>query len=75
MSDLFINLFSFVTVSDQGGPVLLGALSGDGAGHLVPTPVRRERLGRLTRRQLAQEAAKVLDQADKIDCVTTKGNF
>lgn len=56
-------------------PLVVGALSGDGAGHLIPTPVRRERLGKLSRRQLAQEAAKVLDQADSVDCQVTTGQY
>lgn len=54
-------------------PVVLGALAGDGAGHLIATPVRRERLGKLSKRQLEEEAAKVLDQAESVDCKVTSG--
>ncbi|KAK7868791.1 hypothetical protein R5R35_003635 [Gryllus longicercus] len=54
-----------------GGPRLVGALAGDGAGHLVPLAVRRERPGKLSRRQLAAEARRVLQQADRIACSST----
>ncbi|KAF2905482.1 hypothetical protein ILUMI_00694 [Ignelater luminosus] len=46
-----------------------GALSGDGAGHLLPSPVRKERLPK-SKQQLAEEAARVLQEVDKIDCVS-----
>lgn len=58
----------FVSVPREGSRVS-GALSGDGAGHLVAAPVRKERLSR-SKRELAEEAAKVLHQADTLDCVT-----
>ncbi|CAH0551686.1 unnamed protein product [Brassicogethes aeneus] len=53
------------------GARIVGALSGDGAGHLVASPVRKERLKK-SKKELAEEAARVLHQADKIDCVTNK---
>lgn len=52
------------------GSRVSGALSGDGAGHLVTAPVRKERLSR-SKKELAEEAAKVLHQVDTLDCVTT----
>lgn len=48
---------------------IVGALSGDGTGHLVTSPVRKERLKK-SKKELAEEAAKVLHQADKLDCIT-----
>lgn len=51
------------------GTRVSGALSGDGAGHLVAAPVRKERLSR-SKKELAEEAAKVLHQVDTLDCVT-----
>lgn len=41
------------------------ALAGDGDGHLVPTPVRRERI-KASKRELALEADRVLKQADSV---------
>lgn len=41
------------------------ALAGDGEGHLVPTPVRRERI-KASKRELALEADRVLKQADSV---------
>lgn len=41
------------------------ALAGDGEGHLVPTPVRREKI-KASKRELAQEADRVLKQADSV---------
>lgn len=67
-----LDLYFFIPVSG-GNPVIVGALSGDGAGHLIPTRVRRERLGKLSKRQLEEEAAKVLDQAERVDCKATSG--
>lgn len=49
----------------------MSALAGDGEGHLVPLPVRRERPGRLSRRQLEQEAEEILRQADRVKCRPT----
>lgn len=51
------------------GSRVVGALSGDGAGHLVASPVRKERLAR-SKKELAEEAARVLHQADGVDCIT-----
>lgn len=59
---------NFVAVPREGSRVS-GALSGDGAGHLVAAPVRKERLSR-SKKELAEEAAKVLHQVDTLDCVT-----
>lgn len=47
---------------------VVGALAGDGEGHLVPLAVRRERPGRLSRRELEREAEAVLRQADRVHC-------
>lgn len=41
------------------------ALAGDGEGHLVPTPVRREKI-KASKRELALEADRVLKQADSV---------
>jgi len=41
------------------------ALAGDGEGHLVPTPVRREKIN-ASKRELALEADRVLKQADSV---------
>lgn len=41
------------------------ALAGDGEGHLVPTPVRREKI-KSSKRELALEADRVLKQADSV---------
>ncbi|XP_065169080.1 uncharacterized protein [Atheta coriaria] len=49
----------------------LGALSGDGEGHLVRAHVRKERLTK-NKHQLAEEAAKVLTQVDRIDCLSSE---
>lgn len=56
-------------------PPVSGALSGDGAGHLVALPVHKERLKGRSKKQLAEEAAKVINQADKVDCTTNQGNI
>ena len=57
-----------VCLGTPGAPRIIGALAGDGEGHLVPLPVRRERPTRLSRRQLAKEAKRVLAQADSVVC-------
>ncbi|KAJ8924285.1 hypothetical protein NQ315_007077, partial [Exocentrus adspersus] len=49
--------------------VVVGAASGDGAGHPVASPVRKERLKK-SKKELEEEAAKVLQQVDQLDCVT-----
>ncbi|KAG5888837.1 hypothetical protein JTB14_025232 [Gonioctena quinquepunctata] len=49
---------------------VVGALSGDGTGgHLVASPVRKERLKK-SKKELEEEAAQVLSQVDRLDCVT-----
>lgn len=55
-------------IGTPGAPRVIGALAGDGEGHLVPLPVRRERPIRLSTRQLAKEAKRVLAQADSVVC-------
>lgn len=51
-------------------PRVVGALSGDGTGrHFVASPVKKEKLSK-NKKELEEEAAKVLHQADRIDCVT-----
>ena len=57
-----------VCLGTPGAPRIIGALAGDGEGHLVPLPVRRERPTRLSRRELAKEAKRVLAQADSVVC-------
>ncbi|XP_050543956.1 uncharacterized protein LOC126907012 isoform X2 [Daktulosphaira vitifoliae] len=44
---------------------IVEALAGDGEGHLVPTPVRREKI-KASKRELALEADKVLEQANSV---------
>ncbi|CAG2060794.1 unnamed protein product [Timema podura] len=56
---------------NPGAPRVVGALAGDGEGHLVSLPVRRERPTRLSRRELAKEAQRVLHQADRIACTSS----
>lgn len=46
------------------------ALAGDGEGHLVPTPVRREKI-KASKRELALEADRVLKQADSVSSMHT----
>nr|CAD7568727.1 unnamed protein product [Timema californicum] len=58
-------------IGNPGAPRVVGALAGDGEGHLVSLPVRRERPTRLSRRELAKEAQRVLHQADRIACTST----
>nr|CAD7400479.1 unnamed protein product [Timema poppensis] len=58
-------------MGNPGAPRVVGALAGDGEGHLVSLPVRRERPTRLSRRELAKEAQRVLHQADRIACTST----
>ncbi|PSN53102.1 hypothetical protein C0J52_10584 [Blattella germanica] len=62
--------FVSIYIGTPGAPKVVGALAGDGEGHLVPLPVRRERPNRLSRRELAKEAERVLAQADKINCTS-----
>lgn len=57
-----------ICLGTPGAPRIIGALAGDGEGHLVPLPVRRERPTRLSRRELAKEAKRVLAQADSVVC-------
>lgn len=49
---------------------VVGALSGDGAGHLQAAPIRKQRLSK-SKKQLADEAARILHQADGLDCVVS----
>nr|XP_018907686.1 PREDICTED: uncharacterized protein LOC109037461 [Bemisia tabaci] len=56
-------------IGHPDAPSVVGALAGDGEGHLVPTAVRREGPSRLSRRELAKEAEKVLKQAESVVCV------
>lgn len=50
---------------------LAGALSGDGTGsHFVTSPVRKQRLNK-SKKELEDEAAKVLHQADRLDCISS----
>lgn len=58
----------FVCLGTPGAPRVIGALAGDGEGHLVPLAVCRERPTRLSRRELAKEAKRVLAQADSVVC-------
>ncbi|XP_067006458.2 serine/arginine repetitive matrix protein 2 [Anabrus simplex] len=57
-------------IGHGGGPRVVGALAGDGEGHLVALPVRRERPTKLSRRELAEEARRVLQQADSVTCTS-----
>lgn len=61
-------LIDYFCLGTPGAPRVIGALAGDGEGHLVPLPVRRERPTRLSRRELAKEAKRVLAQADSVLC-------
>ena len=47
---------------------IAGALSSDATGHLIPSPVRKARLPK-SKQQLAEEAARVLKEVDKVNCV------
>ncbi|KAK5647216.1 hypothetical protein RI129_002108 [Pyrocoelia pectoralis] len=47
---------------------IAGALGSEGTGHLQPSPVRKERLPK-SKQQLAEEAARVLKEVDKVNCV------
>lgn len=58
-----------------GAPRIVGALSGDGAGRVVPLPVRRQRPSRLSRQELAREARRVLEQADRVTCLASVDGF
>ncbi|XP_074042526.1 uncharacterized protein isoform X3 [Leptinotarsa decemlineata] len=53
---------------------VVGALSGDGTGsHLVASPVRKERFKK-SKKELAEEAARVLKQVDQVDCVSKESS-
>jgi hypothetical protein len=60
----------YFCLGTPGTPRVIGALTSDGEGHLVPLPVRRERPTRLSRRELAKEAKRVLAQADSVVCTS-----
>ncbi|CAB0039575.1 unnamed protein product, partial [Trichogramma brassicae] len=45
------------------------ALAGDGVGTFVTFPLRKESARTLSREDLAEEAVRVLEQADSVDCV------
>lgn len=45
-----------------------GAITSNGSGHLIPSPVRKSRLPK-SKQQLAEEAARVLQEVDKVNCV------
>lgn len=65
----------FILVPNESPPRVVGALIGDGAGHLLPSPVRKARLSK-SKQKLAEEAARVLDQVDKIDNLShNRGKF
>ncbi|KAL7299825.1 hypothetical protein TKK_0007566 [Trichogramma kaykai] len=49
------------------------ALAGDGVGTFVTFPLRKESARALSREDLAEEAARVLEQADSVDCVARGG--
>ncbi|CAH1163539.1 unnamed protein product [Phaedon cochleariae] len=54
---------------------IVGALNGGGAGGVSPAfPVRKERLEGKSKKELRDEAARVLHQADRVDCVTDAGS-
>lgn len=57
-------IFCLVSVPRES-PRAAGTPGGNSESH----PVRKERLSR-SKQELAEEAAKVLDQVDKIDCYT-----
>ncbi|KAF5274832.1 hypothetical protein FQR65_LT00415, partial [Abscondita terminalis] len=52
---------------------IAGALTNDGSGHLIPSPVRKARLPK-SKQQLAEEAARILQQVDKVNCVVKNHN-
>lgn len=52
---------------------VISALAGDGEGHLIPLPVRRERPSRLSREDLEKEAETILRQAERINCIPSTG--
>lgn len=58
---IFFVLFS----GNSDAASIVEALAGDGEGHLVPTPVRREKI-KASKRELALEADRVLKQADGV---------
>lgn len=55
----------FWNVGNSDAASIVEALAGDGEGHLVPTPVRREKI-KSSKRELALEADRVLKQADSV---------
>lgn len=55
----------FVILGNSDAASIVEALAGDGEGHLVPTPVRREKI-KASKRELALEADRVLKQADSV---------
>lgn len=58
--------FFFVKIKGNSDAAsIVEALAGDGEGHLVPTPVRREKI-KASKRELALEADRVLKQADGV---------
>uniref|UniRef100_A0A1B6F0Q7 Uncharacterized protein n=2 Tax=Cuerna arida TaxID=1464854 RepID=A0A1B6F0Q7_9HEMI len=62
-----------VHVKRIGREGVVSALAGDGEGRLVPLPVRRERPGRLSRRELEKEAEAILRQAERVQCTPALG--
>eukprot|EP00102_Acyrthosiphon_pisum_P007439 XP_003242415.1 PREDICTED: uncharacterized protein LOC100572493 isoform X2 [Acyrthosiphon pisum] len=52
-------------IGNSDAASIVEALAGDGEGHLVPTPVRREKI-KASKRELALEADRVLKQADSV---------
>lgn len=64
----FLYTYFFISVPRDSARVV-GVVNGDGAGHLVASPVRKQRLKK-SKKELAEEAARILEQADQIDCVT-----
>jgi hypothetical protein len=53
------------------GSKLAGALSGDGDGHLLVSPVRKQRLSK-SKEELVAEAARVISEVDKLDCISSE---
>lgn len=62
-----------VHVKRIGREGVISALAGDGEGHLIPLPVRRERPSRLSREDLEKEAETILRQAERINCIPSTG--
>jgi len=57
--------FAVFVQGNSDAASIVEALAGDGEGHLVPTPVRREKI-KASKRELALEADRVLKQADSV---------